>query len=165
MDLLQNRWGSLSGFQRTRGALRLLGHTVKALCLRNSHAPLIHVGDVANGAAPAPNGGSQCDIGPSAPQTLPIATNLTWYPANGRFTLLLDGHVAPGSRITKIVLDSNGKARELPLAKAYFLADLAVAPQGRLPADGRPYALIGYDKEGQEVSRVDLQRLAGSAGP
>ena len=125
----------------------------------------IHVGDAANGAAPAPNGGSQCDIGPSAPQTLPIATNLTWYPANGRFTLLLDGHVAPGSRITKIVLDSNGKARELPLAKAYFLADLAVAPQGRLPADGRPYALIGYDKEGQEVSRVDLQRLAGSAGP
>ena len=46
VDLLQNRWGSLSGFQRTRGALRLLGHTVKALSLRNSHAPLIHVGDV-----------------------------------------------------------------------------------------------------------------------
>ncbi len=34
VDLLQNRWGSLSGFQRTRGALRLLGHTVKALWLR-----------------------------------------------------------------------------------------------------------------------------------
>jgi hypothetical protein len=46
VDLLQNRWGSLSGFQRTRGALRLLGHTVKALSLRNSSAPLIHVGDV-----------------------------------------------------------------------------------------------------------------------
>lgn len=46
VDLLQNRWGSLSGFQRTRGALRLLGHTVKALSLRNSRAPLIHVGDV-----------------------------------------------------------------------------------------------------------------------
>jgi len=46
VDLLQNRWGSLSGFQRTRGALRLLGHTVKALSLRNSRAPLIHVSDV-----------------------------------------------------------------------------------------------------------------------
>lgn len=46
VDLLQNRWGSLSGFQRTRGALRLLGHTVKALWLRNTDSPLIHVGDV-----------------------------------------------------------------------------------------------------------------------
>jgi hypothetical protein len=46
VDLLQNRWGSLSGFQRTRGALRLLGHTVKALWLKNAQAPLIHLGDV-----------------------------------------------------------------------------------------------------------------------
>jgi hypothetical protein len=46
VDLLSNRWGSLSGFQRTRGALRTLGHTVKALSLKGSKAPLIHVGDV-----------------------------------------------------------------------------------------------------------------------
>ena len=46
VDLLQNRWGSLSGFQRTRGALRLLGHTVKALWLQNAREPLIHLGDV-----------------------------------------------------------------------------------------------------------------------
>lgn len=46
VDLLQNRWGSLSGFQRTRGALRLLGHTVKALWLKGAKAPLIHLGDV-----------------------------------------------------------------------------------------------------------------------
>jgi hypothetical protein len=46
VDLLQNRWGSLSGFQRTRGALRLLGHTLKALWLRGASAPLIHLGDV-----------------------------------------------------------------------------------------------------------------------
>ena len=31
VDILTNRWGSLSGFQRTRGALRTLAHTVKAL--------------------------------------------------------------------------------------------------------------------------------------
>ena len=30
VDILTNRWGSLSGFQRTRGALRTLAHTVKA---------------------------------------------------------------------------------------------------------------------------------------
>lgn len=125
----------------------------------------IHVGGVANGGVPTPNGGSQCDIGPSAPQTLPIATNLTWYPANGTFTLLIDGHVAPGSRITRVVMKAGAQARVLTLAKGYFLADVATAPQGQLPANGTPYVLVGYDKNGQEVSRVDLQRLAGSAGP
>ena len=34
VDILTNRWGSLSGFQRTRGALRTLAHTVKALSQR-----------------------------------------------------------------------------------------------------------------------------------
>lgn len=46
IDILTNRWGSLSGFQRTRGALRTLAHTVKALAQRNHQAPLIHPGDV-----------------------------------------------------------------------------------------------------------------------
>ncbi|MGH8930158.1 MAG: ATP-binding protein [Egibacteraceae bacterium] len=47
VDILTDRWGSLDGFQRTRGALRLLSHTVKALWhRRRDGAPLIHVGDV-----------------------------------------------------------------------------------------------------------------------
>lgn len=46
VDILTNRWGSLSGFQRTRGALRTLAHTVKALSQSGSRAPLIHPGDV-----------------------------------------------------------------------------------------------------------------------
>jgi hypothetical protein len=62
------------------------------------------------------------------------------------------------------VLQSAAEARTLPVAKACFLADLGVAPQGQLPADARPYVLVGYDKNGQEVSRVDLQRLA-AGGP
>ena len=46
IDILTNRWGSLSGFQRTRGALRTLAHTVKALS-QNGHAgTLICSGDV-----------------------------------------------------------------------------------------------------------------------
>lgn len=51
IDILTNRWGSLSGFQRTRGALRTLAHTVKALSQRNHRAPLIHPGDVPLGDA------------------------------------------------------------------------------------------------------------------
>jgi hypothetical protein len=46
VDILTNRWGSLSGFQRTRGALRTLAHTVKALSQQGPQAALIHPGDV-----------------------------------------------------------------------------------------------------------------------
>jgi hypothetical protein len=49
VDILTNRWGSLSGFQRTRGALRTLAHTVKALSQRGHQALLIHPGDMALG--------------------------------------------------------------------------------------------------------------------
>jgi hypothetical protein len=126
----------------------------------------IHIGDAASAAVPTPNGGSQCDLGPSSPQTLPISTDLTWYPAGGgKFTLLLDGHAAASSRITKIVLQSAAATRKLPLRKGYFLTDLALAPQGQLPMEGAPYVLVGYDQTGQEVNRVDLARLVGSAGP
>lgn len=46
VDILTNRWGSLSGFQRTRGALRTLAHTVKALAQMNAKGSLILPGDV-----------------------------------------------------------------------------------------------------------------------
>lgn len=46
VDILTNRWGSLSGFQRTRGALRTLAHTVKALAQRKTKEPVIHPGDM-----------------------------------------------------------------------------------------------------------------------
>lgn len=46
VDILTNRWGSLSGFQRTRGALRTLAHVVKNLTRRRVKAPLIRPGDV-----------------------------------------------------------------------------------------------------------------------
>lgn len=46
VDILTNRWGSLSGFQRTRGALRTLAHTVKALVQQGHTHTLIHPGDV-----------------------------------------------------------------------------------------------------------------------
>ncbi|MGW5374793.1 ATP-binding protein [Nocardia sp. NPDC003999] len=46
IDVLTNRWGSLSGFQRTRGALRTLAHTVKALHRASPQSALIHPGDL-----------------------------------------------------------------------------------------------------------------------
>jgi hypothetical protein len=124
----------------------------------------LHIGDRAGPGAASPNGGSQCDVGPSSRQRIPINTNLTWYPVRGSFTLLVDGHVAPDSRIAKIELRSAAGARALPLAKGYFLANITVAPQGQLPAGG-PYVLVGFGKDGREVARVDLGRIAQSSSP
>lgn len=46
IDILTNRWGSLSGFQRTRGALRMLANTVRVLANRTTPETLILPGDV-----------------------------------------------------------------------------------------------------------------------
>ena len=121
----------------------------------------LHIGDRA-ASGPSPNGGSQCDVGPSTRQTTPINTNLTWYPVEGSFTLVIDGRVAPDSRIATLELRSAAGPRVLPLAKGYFLGDIPVAPQGQLPAEGAPYVLVGSAKDGREVARVDLRKLAQS---
>lgn len=42
IDVLYERWGSLSSFQRTRGVLRLLGLAVQDLWERKEASPLIH---------------------------------------------------------------------------------------------------------------------------
>jgi hypothetical protein len=122
----------------------------------------LHIGDQAAAGSSSPNGGSQCDVGPSTRQTTPINTNLTWYPVEGSFTLVIDGHIAPDSRIATLELRSAAGARVLPLAKGYFLGDIPVARQGQLPAEGSPYVLVGSAKDGREVARVDLRRLAQS---
>jgi hypothetical protein len=46
IDILTERWGSIPSFHRTRGALRLLAHTVKALCWNDHQGPLILPGDL-----------------------------------------------------------------------------------------------------------------------
>ncbi|MCX7968313.1 MAG: DUF499 domain-containing protein [Armatimonadetes bacterium] len=45
IDLLRERWGTIEGFQRTRGVLRLLAQVVRDL-YGKSNLPLIHAGDV-----------------------------------------------------------------------------------------------------------------------
>lgn len=45
IDILRERWGTIEGFQRTRGVLRLLAQVVRDL-YSNSVFPLIHAGDV-----------------------------------------------------------------------------------------------------------------------
>lgn len=45
IDLLRERWGTIEGFQRTRGVLRLLAQVVRDL-YGKSDQPLIHAGDV-----------------------------------------------------------------------------------------------------------------------
>ncbi len=46
IDVLRERWGSIQGFQKTRGVLRLLALVVSNLYRKNHGAPLIHVGHI-----------------------------------------------------------------------------------------------------------------------
>lgn len=57
IDILTNRWGSLSGFQRTRGALRTLAHTVKALS-QNRHAGIL----ISSGDVPLDDAGVRAEV-------------------------------------------------------------------------------------------------------
>jgi hypothetical protein len=46
IDMLRDRWGTIQGFQKTRGVLRLLALVVSNLYRKNNGAPLIHVGHI-----------------------------------------------------------------------------------------------------------------------
>jgi hypothetical protein len=46
IDVLRDRWGTIQGFQRTRGVLRLLALVVSNLYRKNHGAPLIQVGHI-----------------------------------------------------------------------------------------------------------------------
>jgi hypothetical protein len=46
IDVLRDRWGTIQGFQKTRGVLRLLALVVSSLYRKNHGAPLIHVGHI-----------------------------------------------------------------------------------------------------------------------
>lgn len=46
IDVLRDRWGTIQGFQKTRGVLRLLALVVSNLYRKNHGAPLIHVGHI-----------------------------------------------------------------------------------------------------------------------
>jgi len=46
IDVLRDRWGTIQGFQKTRGVLRLLALVVSNLYRRNHGAPLIQIGHI-----------------------------------------------------------------------------------------------------------------------
>jgi hypothetical protein len=46
IDVLRDRWGTIQGFQKTRGVLRLLALVVSNLYRKNHGAPLMHIGHI-----------------------------------------------------------------------------------------------------------------------
>lgn len=46
IDVLRDRWGTIQGFQKTRGVLRLLALVVSNLYRKKHGAPLIHIGHI-----------------------------------------------------------------------------------------------------------------------
>ena len=78
---------------------------------------------------------------------------------------LVQGYVAPSSGISRVVLTSAKGATTLPFAGGWFLGQLPPgAVAGHLP-EGGPFALVGYDAAGREVTRFDLDAMHDQATP
>jgi hypothetical protein len=109
------------------------------------------------------NVGAGCELGPPGTQREPIRVGISWLRIDGGVIALLDGHVAAGQPVVRVVLESDAGVSVLPLARGYFVGELPVggsAEMGEL-AQGEA-AVIGYDRDGAEVARVDLNDLIAS---
>lgn len=118
-------------------------------------------------AVPGPlgSGGGVCSVGAAVPQTVPIRTFVSWRAEAGGASVLVGGHLAADSGISRVDLQSHGVATRLPLNDGYFLTGLPNASDvGALP-DGGPYQVVGYDSSGGEVASVDLAQQVSRSEP
>lgn len=126
---------------------------------------------VADAGAPAQsaaaNGGGLCRIGTARrPQSAPIQTFLSWVAADNGYMLIVHGHVAASSRIATVQLVSATDSTVLSSRAGYFLGRLPASDEaGELPAQGRPFVIVGYDRAGLKVAQVDLQKLIAESTP
>jgi hypothetical protein len=106
------------------------------------------------------NGGSLCSR-PEA-QSVPITTELTWIPAGTRFAIVISGHVSDS--ISRLELTAGQRTVRVPLRSGFYLANTVSAVRDRLP-DTSAYFVVGYDRAGREVARLDLQSVIAAATP
>ena len=119
------------------------------------------------GSGDNPVGGGACYPSGSPPATtdrpIHLSIGATRLP-NGDYSTLIDGSVDPAAGITRLELHSATAVTPVAFANSWFLAELPDSTSAHLP-DGGPWLLIGYDSGGNEVSRVDLDRLQADATP
>jgi hypothetical protein len=122
---------------------------------------VLHLVDLGNSAPQdRTNGGSLCSR-PEA-QTVPITTELTWIPAGARFAVVISGRVS-GS-ISRLELTAGQRTIRLPLRSGFYLANTVSSIRDRL-SDASAYLVVGYDRAGREVARLDLQSVVALATP
>jgi hypothetical protein len=103
-----------------------------------------------------------CDEGETlldrTPRDTPIDVGIEGGSFDGRWQYELVGHVDPNSGIERVELRSSTQPLELAYDNHWFVAQFpAGGARDELPPDGQ-YELVGYDGDGHEVARVDLQR-------
>jgi len=75
-------------------------------------------------------------------------------PADWRF----DGHVSPDSRIADLELRHPSTADvRFVYANGWFLGQLPTSDAWKTFPNGGPFVLVGYDSDGHEIARVDLE--------
>jgi hypothetical protein len=106
------------------------------------------------------NGGSLC-WRPQA-QMVPITTELTWIPVEPSFAVIISGKVSDS--ISRLKLITEKRTIRLPLRNGFYLTNTVSAVRGQL-TDASGYLLVGYDRAGREVARLDLQSVVALATP
>jgi hypothetical protein len=119
--------------------------------------------DSAPGRAFSARGGGTCQPA-SQRQTVPITVRVSWETLDdGRIGVLLSGALAPGSGIQRVVLQTADGQRDVASNGRYFLGQLDDAQaQGVL---GGRYVVLGLNRQGDEVARVDLNQVIADATP
>jgi hypothetical protein len=109
------------------------------------------------------DGSTLCSTDAGKTQPTPIQAIVDWLPSHGSFLVLVHGHLADASGITRINLSTAAASSSLPVKYGYFLGFLgSSSTAGALPS---PATLNGYSNAGETVAQVDLSRLVGSSTP
>ena len=124
---------------------------------------LLHVDGLAS-RAPIGNAGRICSKSGQVRQAAPIMAIVHWLPAaDGQLDVIVTGRAAPESGITRLDLQNAAGSTTLPAKRGYFLASLGTTGQSGVLPDAR--TVVGYDAQGNEVARVDLEQLLAAARP
>lgn len=114
--------------------------------------------------APIGNAGRVCSKSGRVRQAAPIMAIVHWLPtADGRFDVLVSGRAAPESGITRVDMQNAVGSTALTTTRGYFLTSLGTTTQSGVLPDAR--AVVGYDPQGNEVTRVDLEQLLAASRP
>ena len=114
-----------------------------------------------------PSGGGDCSQHGTPQGPARTAVNVTFSATrlpNGDYSEILDGHTYPGSDITKLELHGGGNVIPVALADGWFLVELPDSHTVNLPAGG-PWLLIGYDKNGNQISTLNLNHQQAQSEP